>query len=106
MSFIPRLVEPDERDQLPLWLRLLLSAAVTGGLGFLLEYIGTEVLHAFSNDNPSTIYVATAVWALAVGPLLVAFRRTAIIVPMAIVGATFALLVLMNHYSPMVWELQ
>ena len=85
--------------------RYVLSAAVTGILGFLLEYGGTEVTKDFYNTNHSTIYIATLIWALIVGPLIAAFRRASILVPMGIVGGLFFVIVLLNHYSVIAWEI-
>src|SRR5262249_9669064 len=57
----------------------------------------------FSNPTPYTIYAATAIWAFGLGPLLVAFRKSSILVPMLIVGIVFAVLVLFNQYHYVEW---
>jgi choline dehydrogenase-like flavoprotein len=97
--------ESDGRESLSPRSRLVLSILVTGAVGFVLEYVGTEVLYAFRNSNPNTLYVATAIWALVVGPLLVVYRRSSVLVPMLIVGLGFGVIVLMNHYWPVRWQL-
>jgi choline dehydrogenase-like flavoprotein len=83
---------------------MVLSIVVSGAVGFLLEYVGVEVLHAFANSNPMTLYAATAIWAFGLGPLLVALRRASILVPMLVVGIAFAILVLFNNYHFIIWE--
>ncbi len=104
MSLFGKRWEPDGRDALSPKMRMLLSIVVSGVLGYLLEYIGIEVFHAFTNANPNTIYGATAIWALALGPLLVLLRKAALWVPMAIVGVLFAFAALFNHYHFIIWE--
>src|SRR5215471_11990879 len=104
MRLLGRRWEDDGRDALsPFW-RLALSIVVSGAVGYLLEYIGTEKLNAFANSDPSTIYAATAVWAFALGPLLVVLRKASILIPMFIVGLLFGVLVLFNHYHFIMWQ--
>jgi|GEM_PF-6675576 len=103
MSLLGKRWEPDGRDALSPFGRLALSVVVTGVIGYLLEYIGTEKVHAFANSQPQTIYAATAIWAFALGPLLVLFRKSSILVPMLIVGVLFTILVLFNHYYFVIW---
>src|SRR5262249_8642049 len=83
--------------------RLELSVVVTGVAGFLLEYIGINVAHAFTNPKSYTIYVVTGIWAFGLGPLLVALRKASMIVPMLIVGIVFGILVLFNQYHYVDW---
>lgn len=104
MSLLTKRWEPDGLDELSPKMRMLLSITVSGMLGYLLEYVGIEVFHAFKNANPNTIYIATALWAFALGPVLVLLRKAALWVPMAIVGALFAFAVLFNHYHFIIWE--
>lgn len=105
MSLLGKRWEPDGLDALTPGRRMALSIVVTGAIGFLLEYIGTEVLHAFTNTSPYTIYAATAVWAFLLGPLLIVLRKAKLIVPMLIVGSVFAFLVLFNHNYFIIWNL-
>lgn len=103
MSLFAKHWEPDGRDSLSPSGRLLLSIIVTGIVGFLLEYIGIEVLNVFDNSDPATLYIVTGIWAFGLGPVIHALRRSSMIVPMAIVGGLFAVLVLFNHYSFIEW---
>lgn len=96
--------EPDGRDELSPVKRMLLSIVVSGVVGFALEYVGLEVLHAFTNASPITLYAATAIWAFGLGPLLVVLRKASIVVPMLIVGVVFAILVLFNEFHFIVWN--
>lgn len=104
MSLFAKHWEPDGRDALSPSGRLLLSIVVTGVVGFLLEYIGIEVLGVFDNSAPGTIYIVTGIWAFGLGPVIYALRRSSMLIPMAIVGGLFAVLVLFNHYSFMAWK--
>src|SRR5882724_8080588 len=104
MNLFGRRWEPDGLDALSPTGRLVLSLVVTGAVGYLLEYIGTEQLGAFANSDPRTIYGATAVWAFGLGPLIVALRKASILVPMLIVGVLFMVVVLFNHYYFVIWE--
>ncbi len=102
--FLDKRWEPSGLDALSTTWQIVLSMVITGLVGFALEYTGIEVLHVFENSSPMTIYGVVAIWAFALGPLLVLLRKAALWVPMAIVGATFAVLVLFNHYYFMTWE--
>lgn len=104
MSLFAKHWEPDGRDSLSNSGRLLLSVIVTGVVGFLLEYIGIEVLNVFDNSAPGTIYIVTGIWAFGLGPVIHLLRRSSMLVPMAIVGGLFAVLVLFNHYSFIEWQ--
>jgi choline dehydrogenase-like flavoprotein len=104
MNLFGRRWEPDGLDALSPTGRLILSMVVTGAVGYLLEYIGTEQLGAFANSDPRTIYGATAVWAFGLGPLIVALRKASILVPMLIVGVLFMIVVLFNHYYFVTWQ--
>ena len=104
MSLFAKHWEPDGRDGLSPSGRLILSIVVTGVVGFLLEFIGIEVLGVFDNSAPGTIYIVTGIWAFGLGPVIHVLRRSSIIIPMAIVGALFAVLVLFNHYSFINWS--
>lgn len=106
MTLIGKHWEPDGRDVLSPVSRLILSIVVTGIAGFLLEYIGIEILHAFHNTVPETIYFVIAIWAFGLGPLLVLFRKSNILVPMVIVASVFAFLVLYNHNHFIIWTLE
>lgn len=103
MSLFARHWEPDGRDSLSPRGRLLLSIVVTGIVGFLLEFIGIEVLNVFDNSDPATLYIVTGIWAFGLGPVIHFLRRSSMLIPMAIVGALFAALVLFNHYSFIEW---
>src|SRR5215510_4425765 len=103
MGLIARHWEPDGLDALSPGARLALSVVVTGVAGFLLEYIGINVAHAFTNPKSYTIYVVTGIWAFGLGPLLVALRKASMIVPMLIVGIVFGILVLFNQYHYIDW---
>jgi len=104
MNLFGRRWEPDGLDALSPTGRLGLSMVVTGAVGYLLEYIGTEQVGAFANSDSRTIYAATAVWAFGLGPLIVALRKASILVPMLIVGVLFMIVVLFNHYYFVTWQ--
>lgn len=103
MSLFAKHWEPDGRDSLSPAGRLLLSIVVTGIVGFLLEFIGIEVLNVFDNSAPATLYIVTGIWAFGLGPVIYLLRRSSMLIPMAIVGGLFAVLVLFNHYSVIEW---
>ncbi|MBI5471008.1 MAG: GMC family oxidoreductase [Ignavibacteriae bacterium] len=102
--FFDKRWEPSGLDSLSTTWRMILSILITGIVGFALEYVGIEVLDVFENASPMTIYAVIGIWAFGLGPLLVLLRKSALWVPMAIVGGAFAFLVLFNHYFFMTWE--
>lgn len=103
MSLFATHWQPDGRDSLSPTGGLILSIVVTGVVGFLLEYIGIEILNVFDNSAPGTIYIVTGIWAFGLGPVIHFLRRSSMLIPMAIVGGLFAVLVLFNHYSFLNW---
>jgi len=105
MALFTKHWEPDGREKLSPLARMALSIIITGAVGFLLEYIGIEVLHAFQNTDPNTIYFVIIIWAFGLGPLLVLLRKASILVPMFIVFIVFGWLVLFNHNYFIIWEL-
>jgi len=73
-------------------------------MGLALEYLGNGILHLHSYTQPSTFYIAIAVYAMGLGPLLYLLRKSWVIVPMVLVALIVTFLELANHYRFIDWQ--
>jgi choline dehydrogenase-like flavoprotein len=105
MSFFHSYREPDGREGISSRSRFILSIALTGIYGFLLEFAGTTLFRVYAYSSNVCFYVVILLFALGLGSVLVVLRRSHILVPMLMVGLTMVFASLFNHYFFIRWEL-
>ncbi|HEV8487406.1 MAG TPA: GMC family oxidoreductase N-terminal domain-containing protein, partial [Blastocatellia bacterium] len=104
MNRTDRALEETTEGVLSPAIRLGISICLTGLMGLAVDYLGTGVLHLHSYTQPSTFYIAIAVYAIGLGPLLYVLRKSWVIVPMLLVVVIVAFLELANHYRFIDWQ--
>lgn len=105
MRLFAKRYQPDGRGQLTPRAALILSCVVTGLVGALVETIGPNVFEAYEFPIAINAWIALAIWAFGIGPMIWVLRRAAFWVPMAVVFVSFIAIDLANHFVPIEWVL-